>query len=342
MRRGIPRDDIERARDRLRGVVVRTPTLRCADAPAGKQVHLKLENLQPAGSFKLRPIANAMLSRPRDALRAGVHTFSSGNSSIAMAWMAKRMGIAATAVVPEGAAESKLQLLRALDARIVTQPFAEWWSAVTSGRCSEFASVYIDAVRDPAAFAGNGTIAAEILEEVPDVDAIFVPFGGGGLACGIANALRLSGSSVKVIACELDTAHPLQSAREAGSPVESPCDPGFVTGVGFGCVLAQMWPLANRLIDDVLTVSLSEVANAIKLLADANKVVAEGAGAIPVAAALANRHRFKNVCAVVSGGNLDVALFAKILRGDERSESRAVRERCEKRLGDFSPSKTSR
>jgi len=296
---------------------VRTPTVRCAGAPAGRTVHLKLENLQPAGSFKLRPIANAMLSRPRDTLNAGVHTFSSGNSSIAMAWMAKRIGTTATAVVPEGSPQSKLDLLRALDARIVSQPFAEWWSAVTSGRCSQFESVYIDAVRDPAAFAGNGTIAREILEDLPDVDAIFVPFGGGGLACGIANALRAMGSTTKVIVCELDSAHPFKSARAAGGPVASPCDPGFVTGVGFGSVLAEMWPVASRLIDDTLTVSLSEVVNAIKLLAESNKVIAEGAGAIPVAAALANRHPFRSVCAVVSGGNLAPELLAKILRGED-------------------------
>jgi threonine dehydratase len=297
--------------------VVRTPTIRCAAASGDQAVHLKLENLQPAGSFKLRPIANAMLSRPRAALNAGVHTFSSGNSSVAMAWMAKRIGTTATAVVPDGASESKLQLLRALDARIVSQPFAEWWSAVIAGGSLQFKGVYIDAVRDPAAFAGNGTMAAEILEDLPDVEAIFVPFGGGGLACGIANGLRAAGSTVKVIACELDSAHPFKAARDAGGPVESPCDPGFVTGVGFGSVLPEMWPVASRLIDDTLTVSLSEVAKAIKLLADSNKVVAEGAGAIPVAAALSNRHRYKNVCAVVSGGNLDPALLAKILRGED-------------------------
>ena len=177
--------------------------------------------------------------------------------------------------------------------------------------------MYIDAVRDPAAFAGNGTLALEILEDVPDVDAIFVPFGGGGLACGIANAVRALRPAVKVIACELETAHPFKSAREAGGPVDAPCDPGFVTGVGFGSVLPEMWPVASRLIDDTLTVSLSEVVGAIRLMAEANKVVAEGAGAIPVAAALSNRHRFDTVCAVVSGGNLDPTLLAKILRGED-------------------------
>jgi threonine dehydratase len=307
--------EIESARTRLRGIVARTPAVE--SGTFFKRVHLKLENLQPAGSFKLRPIANAMLSRPREELSGGVHTFSSGNSALAMAWMAKRIGVAATAVVPEGAAEAKLELLRALDARIVTQPFAEWWSAIVSGDCARFDSSYIDAVRDPAAFAGNGTIAAEILEDLTDVEAIFAPFGGGGLACGIANCVRALRPAVKVIVCELETAHPFQSAREAGAPVESPCEPGFVTGVGFGAILPEMWPVASRLIDDTLTVSLSEVAAAIRLLAEKNKVVAEGAGAIAVAAALSNRHRFGNVCAVVSGGNIDAALLAKILRAEE-------------------------
>ncbi len=288
----------------------------CAST-ASKRVHLKLENLQPAGSFKLRPIGNAILSRPPDALSAGVHTYSSGNSAVAMAWMAKRVGITATAVVPEGAPESKLALLRTLDARIVAQPFAQWWSAVTSGHHPQFGSVYIDAVRDPAALAGSGTIALEILEDLPDVDAIFVPFGGGGLACGIANAVRALRPAVKIIVCELETAHPFKSARAAGGPVDAPCDPGFVTGVGFGSVLAEMWPVASRLIDDTLTVSLSEVVAAIRLMAEKNKVIAEGAGAIPVAAALSDRHRFRNVCAVVSGGNLDSALLLKILRGED-------------------------
>lgn len=308
--------EIESARARLGGVVVRTPVVACAAAAADKRVHLKLENLQPSGSFKLRPIANAILTKPPGTLSAGVHTFSSGNSAVAMAWMANRIGTSATAVVPEGAAESKLELLRALGARIVTQPFAQWWSAVTSGHHPQFDSVYIDAVRDPAAFAANGTIALEICEDLPDVDAIFVPFGGGGLACGIANALRALRPAVKVIACELETAHPLQSARAAGGPIDSPCEPGFVTGVGFGSILAEMWPVTSRLIDDIVTVSLSEVAAAIRLMAAGNKVIAEGAGAIAVAAALSNRHRFGNVCAVVSGGNLDLALLAKILRGE--------------------------
>ena len=152
---------------------------------------------------------------------------------------------------------------------------------------------------------------------MPDVDAIFVPFGGGGLACGIANALRASGSAVKVIVCELDSAHPFKSAREAGGPVESPCDPGFVTGVGFGAVLPEMWPVASRLIDDTLTVSLSEVVNAIRLLADGKQSDCRRRRSDSGRGGAIEPARFRNVCAVVSGGNLDPALLAKILRGED-------------------------
>ena len=280
-------------------------------ATADKRIHLKLENLQPAGSFKLRPIGNAILSRPPGALAAGVHTYSSGNSAVAMAWMAMRVGITATAVVPEGAPESKLALLRALDARIVAQPFAQWWSAVTSGHHPQFDSVYIDAVRDPAALAGSGTIALEILEDLPDVDAIFVPFGGGGLACGIANAVRALRPAVKVIVCELETAHPFKSARAAGGPVDAPCDPGFVTGVGFGSVLAEMWPVASRLIDDTLTVSLSEVVAAIRLMAEEEQ---------------GDRGRRRSDCG--RGGAFESAPLQECVRGGVRRQSglRAARE----------------
>ena len=162
------------------------------------------------------------MSRPAAALAQGVYAASSGNSALAAAWMAKRAGISATAVVPDDAPQAKLAYLRQLDARVVKMPMARWWEFVTSGRHDEYPGLYLDAVRDPAAFAGNGTVGVEILEELADVDAIFVPFGGGGLACGIARAARVLGRDVKVIACELETAHPFTSAMRAGGPVTGP------------------------------------------------------------------------------------------------------------------------
>jgi threonine dehydratase len=307
--------DILAARMRLAGQTLITPVVACHAAPADKTVRLKLENLQPIGSFKLRPIGNAVLARPPAQLAAGIYTSSSGNSALGVAWMARELGITGTAVVPANAPEAKLEKLRRLGARIEMLSVEEWWRAIRVGTLPGQTGVYIDAVRDPACLAGDATIGLEILEQFPDVEAIFVPFGGGGLACGIACAIRAIHPQVKVIACELETAHPCKAALAAGAPVETAHEPGFVSGVGFGTVLPEMWPLISSLVDGVITVSLAEVANAIKVMVENNRVVAEGAGAISVAAALSARYEYSRVCAVVSGGNIDSSALSTILQG---------------------------
>ena len=256
-----------------------------------------------------------MLSKPPAALARGIYTTSSGNSALGVAWMARRLGICATAVVPASAARSKLDKLLKLGARIETRSDDAWWRAVQIGALADQEGLYIDAVRDPAALAGNGTIALEVLAAARDLDAILVPFGGGGLACGIACAVRLLRPQVKVIACELASAHPLYSAFEAGHPVDTEHATGFVSGMGVGAVLPAMWPLVSSVIDGVLTVSLAEVAAAIRTLAERSRVIAAGAGAVSVAAALSGRHEYKTVCAVVSGGNLHAHALTTILQG---------------------------
>jgi threonine dehydratase len=306
---------IEAARARLAGLSVVSPLLACNAAPAGKSIGLKLENLQPIGSFKVRPIGNAVLARAAADLTSGIYTTSTGNSALGVAWMARRLGIAATAVVPVNAPQAKLEKLRRLGAHIDLRPIAEWWRAIETGALEGQAGVYIDAVRDPAALAGDATIGVEILTQSPDLEAILVPFGGGGLACGIACAVRALEREVKIIACELASAHPLKAAFAAGAPTETPHEAGFVSGVGFGSVLPEMWPLVKSMIDEVITVSLTEVAAAIKTLVEHNHVVAEGAGAVSVAAALSGRYAESKVCAVVSGGNLDSSMLATILDG---------------------------
>jgi threonine dehydratase len=303
------------ARARIAGLSTISPLVGCDIAPPGKTIRLKLENLQPIGSFKIRPIGNAVLSRNRSELGAGIYTTSSGNSALGVAWMARRLGIGATAIVPESAPQAKLEKLRRLGTRIDVRPDDVWWRAIEAGTLEEQAGAYIDAVRDPASLAGDATIGVEILEQWPDVEAILVPFGGGGLASGIACAVRALNPQVKIIACELAGAHPLQSAFAAGAPTPTAHDAGFVSGVGYGSVLPEMWPLLRALIDEVVTVSLAQVAQAIKLLAENNRVVAEGAGAVSVAAALAAQYSQSRVCAVISGGNIDSEVFAAILRG---------------------------
>jgi len=293
-----------------------TPLVGCDIAPPGKTIRLKLENLQPIGSFKVRPIANAVLSKNRAELRAGIYTTSSGNSALGVAWMARRLGISATAVVPANAPQAKLEKLRQLGAKIEVRANDVWWRAIEAGTLQDQEGAYIDAVRDPASLAGDATIGVEILEQWPDVEAILVPFGGGGLASGIACAVRALRPDVKVIACELSSAQPLRAAFDAGVPTPTAHDAGFVSGVGYGAVLPEMWPLLRAMIDEVLSVPLAQVAQTIKLLAENNRIVAEGAGALSVAAALASRYSQSNVCAVISGGNIDSNVLAAILRGE--------------------------
>jgi threonine dehydratase len=306
---------IDAARVRIQGLSMISPLVGCDIAPPGKTIRLKLENLQPIGSFKIRPIANAVLSRNRAELNAGIYTTSSGNSALGVAWMARRLGIGATAVVPADAPEAKLEKLRRLGARIEVRANDVWWRAIEAGTLDDQEGAYIDAVRDPASLAGDATIGVEILEQWPDVEAILIPFGGGGLACGIACAIRAIRPEVKIIACELASAHPLKSAFEAGFPTPTPHDAGFVSGVGFGTVLPEMWPLARSMIDQAVTVSLAQVAHAVRLLAANNRIVTEGAGALSVAAALAAQYSQSKVCAVISGGNIDSEVFAAILQG---------------------------
>jgi threonine dehydratase len=306
---------IAAARARIADLSLVTPLLSLDCAPPGKTIRLKPENLQPIGSFKVRPIANAVLSRTRADLNAGIYTTSSGNSALGVAWMARRLGVSATAVVPANAPEAKLAKLRRLGARIEVLANDAWWRAIEAGTLDDQEGTYIDAVRDPASLAGDATIGVEILEQWPDLEAILIPFGGGGLACGIACAIRALRPRVKIIACELAGAHPLQAAFAAGAPTSTAHDAGFVSGVGYASVLPEMWPLLRALIDEVITVPLAQVAQTIRLLAESNHLVAEGAGAISVAAALAGQYAETKVCAVVSGGNIDSEVFAAILRG---------------------------
>ena len=306
--------DVHAAQARLAGVAERTPVVRC-QAGSTAEVFLKLDNLQPIGSFKIRPVGNAVLARTAASLGAGLYTCSSGNSAVAVAWLAQRLKVPAAAVVTDAAPEAKLARLRALGARIRQVPFDAWWHAVEVCALEGEAGTYVDAVRDPAALAGDGTLGVEILEQLPDIEAIFTPFGGGALACGVACAVRALNPCVKVIACELQSAQPFAAALRAGGVVRTESRPGFVSGVGFHTLLPEMWPLCREMIDGALTVTLAEVAAAIRLMAEGNKVIAEGAGAVPVAAALSGRHPYRRVCAVVSGGNLGNEALTTILAG---------------------------
>jgi threonine dehydratase len=312
-------DAIQAARLRLDGLVARTPLLRLNTVESRKtqaRIYLKLENLQPIGSFKLRGAGNRILQADPAQLAQGVWTASAGNMAQGVAWCAQRMGLGCVVVVPETAPETKRAAIERLGARIVTVTFDQWLEVFETRRYPGMEGLFVHAFNDPAVMAGNGTIGLEILEDLPDVDAVVVPYGGGGLSCGIAAALRALKPDVKIYAAEVEGAAPLAASLAAGAPVEIDYRPSFVDGIGAPRVFTEMWPLAKLLLDGSLIATVGEVAEAVRLLAERNRVVAEGAGATPVAAALADRAGGGNVVCVVSGGNIDSSKLVKILQGD--------------------------
>jgi threonine dehydratase len=286
------------------------------EAPA--DIYLKLENLQPIGSFKIRGAANVMAMADPADLSRGVYTASAGNMAQGVAWNARRLGIPCTSVVPETAPEAKLAAIRRLGADYVKVPFDEWWQVMIDQRYEPLADrVFVHPFLDPAVMAGNGTIGLEIVEDLPDVDAVIVPFGGGGLSCGIASGLRELTPRAKVFASEIETAAPLHASLAAGRPVQAAYTPSFVDGIGAKALIEEMWPLASSLLAGSLVVSLADTAVAIRLLAERNRVIAEGAGATSVAAALTGGASSGKVVCVVSGGNIDAAKVATILSGEQ-------------------------
>ncbi len=312
----IPLEDIQAARQRIAGSAIRAPLVRLNldDTPA--EIYLKLENLQPIGAFKIRGASNAMALASKEQLAKGVWTASAGNMAQGVAWNAKRLGLTCTCVVPDHAPDAKLAALTRLGSRIIKVPFSEWWNIVVTHHFDGMEGLFVHPVSDPAVMAGNGTIGLEILEDLPDVEAVIVPYGGGGLSSGIASAMKALKPAVKIFASEVDTAAPLAPSLVAGKPQEVEYKPSFVDGIGSGGILPDMWPLVSKLLDGSLVVSLEQTMAALKLLIERNRVVAEGAGATSVAAALTGKAGRGKVVAIISGGNIDSAKLAKILKGE--------------------------
>jgi threonine dehydratase len=311
----IPLRAIEAARERITGTAIRTPTVRLNldDAPA--EIFLKLENLQPIASFKLRGAANRILSVDRDELDGGVWTASAGNMSQGVAWCARLLGIPCAVVVPETAPQAKLDATRRLGARIVSVPIDDWLDCFITHEHPEMTGLFVHAFDDPDVMAGNGTAGLELLEDVPDLDAVVIPYGGGGLACGIASAVRALRPQTRIYAVEVETGAPLAASLAAGEPVRVEYTPSFVDGIGAPIVFDGVFELSRQLLDSSIVVKLDEIAAAVRLLAERNRVVAEGAGAASVAAALRGDAGGGKVACIVSGGNIDLAKLATILSG---------------------------
>lgn len=312
-------DDIEEARGRLAGLAIRTPLVRLA-LPATRdplpEIFLKLENLQPIGSFKIRGAGNAMRRLDADALRDGVCTASAGNMAQGVAWCAREMGVPCRVIVPDKAPAAKTGAVKALGAEVISVSFADWWKVMETHDTRGVPGAFIHPVENNDVMAGNGTIALEVAEDLPHIDAVVVPFGGGGLISGIGSGLRALKPSCRVIAAEVETAAPLRASLDAGEARAIERTPSFVDGIGGASVLPAMWPLVRQIVEDSLVVTLQDVSRAVRELATGARIVAEGAGAAPVAAALSGRCGAGRVICIVSGGNIDPLILARILEGE--------------------------
>ncbi len=308
-------EEIRAARERLAGRVLRTPLVRLDLPEQPGTIYLKLENLQPIGSFKLRGALNAVLQSDPDDLRAGVVTASAGNMGQGVAWAARELGLRCTVVVPEHAPETKLAAIQRLGGTVVKVPYERWWRAIAESRFPGADGVFIHPVQDERVMAGNGTIGLEIFEDLPAVDRVLVPFGGGGLSVGIASAMKALQPAAAVYAVEPATGAPLTAALAAGEPRPVEYRVSFVDGSGAPALLPAMWERAEGLLDGAFAVPLDETAAAVRLLASRARVVAEGAGALALAAALGQGQGADKVVCVVSGGNIDASKLAQILAG---------------------------
>ena len=307
---------VDAARANIAGIVRRTPLWRIDTDTPGVNIWLKPENLQPLGSFKIRAAVNAIKSADPRQLQAGILSPSAGNFGLGLAWAARNLGVPVTIVAPDSAAAAKTAKLEDLGARVIRVPFTDWWQVLQTRRFQDVSGAFFHPVADTAVMAGNATIATEVLEDIADFDTVIVPFGGGGLVSGIGSVMRRSKAAVRMIAVESEAAQPAAAALSAGRPTPVSHVPSFVDGIGSSEVLDEMWPLVRETVDQAVGVSLAEIADAVRLLAVKHKIVAEGAGAASVAAALSGRAGKGNIVCIISGGNIDASKLASILNGE--------------------------
>ena len=291
--------EIATARARIADVALRTPLVPMRD----RRTWLKLECLQPWGSYKIRGATNVLRARIEQGGRPpAIVTASAGNFGQALAAAARGLGLKLIVHVPDKAARVKVESLKRLGAEVREHDFATWWRIMAT-RESGGEGLFIHPVCEREVIAGAATAGAEIVEDLPEVEAVLIPIGGGGLASGIAQAVRLQRPGCRILAVETDTALPLHAALAAGEPVTVERIPSFVDGMGSTRVLDAMWPLLKRLIDEVIVVSIAEVEAAIRRLAAEHHVIAEGAGAAALAAA--EKMGLERAVAIVSGGHID-------------------------------------
>jgi threonine dehydratase len=319
--RAISLATVTEAASRVYATAVRTPLIRLDPITrGGPEIFLKLEIFQPIGSFKLRGAANAIGKLPPEALADGVWTVSAGNAAQGVALAAREAGTRASVLVMDTAPATKIANIERLGATIHRAPYDECWRAVEEHRSDRMTGRFVHPFDDDDFISGNGTVALEILEELPDVDAIVASIGGGGLLAGIGAVLREARPSTTLYAAEPETAAPLAASLAAGAPQRFEAwQASFVDGAGGKSVLPSMWPLLKDSIAASIVVSLEEAASAMRLAAERCHIIAEGAGACAIAAAMSPRvldagHR--RIVAVVSGGNIDLSRFCQLTTND--------------------------
>jgi len=322
--RQIPLAAIREAASSIHPVASRTPLVRLplsaelAERVDGTEIYLKLEVLQPVGSFKIRGAWNVVRQLSRDALRDGVWTVSAGNAAQGVALAARTAGVPCSVMVMDTAPQAKLQAIERLGAAIVRTTYDECWKTVEAHGSDRMRGRFIHPFDDDRFIAGNGTAGIEIVEDLPDVDAVVAPLGGGGLLAGVASAIRELRPAARVFAAEPETAAPFDASLKAGRASRFEAwQPSFVDGAGGRSVLPTMWPLLQRLVEASVVVSLRDVAAAMKITAERVHVIAEGAAGCAIAAALSGRVPGRKIVAIVSGGNIDLSKFAELIAACE-------------------------
>jgi threonine dehydratase len=312
--RPIELSEIRAARERIAKTIVRTPLIRLELGPEFPDIRLKLETLQPINAYKLRGAANAVAALADADRKRGVWTISAGNAGQGVAYAARAAGVPCTVVVVETAPKSKLERMKALGATLIPVPYEVAWKALDERSFPGVDGTFIHPFDDDEFIAGHGTMGLEILEDAPDVTAVIASIGGGGLIAGVASAIKALKPQVKVFGVEPETAAPAALSFEKGSPqVFSEWKSSFVDGAGGQSMFPRMWERIEPIVDGCLVVTLENTKNAMRLLAEKARVIAEGAGALPVAAALSGKAGNGPIVAIISGGNIDLHKFCELI-----------------------------
>ena len=312
--RPIDLSEIREARERISHTIVRTPLVRLELGPDFPDIRLKLENLQPINAYKLRGAANAVALLSESERKRGVWTISAGNAGQGVGYAARQAGVPCAVVVIETAPKSKVERMRALGAKLIPVPYAVAWEALEERSFAGAEGTFIHPFDDHNFIAGHGTMGLEILDDAPNAAAVIASIGGGGLITGIASAIKALKPEIKIFGVEPETAAPAALSFKMGSPqVFTDWKASFVDGAGGQSMFPRMWERMQPIVDDCLVVSLDETKKAMRLMAEKMRIISEGAGALPVAAALTGKAGKGPIVAIISGGNIDLNKFCELI-----------------------------